>query len=120
MSLDYLTIGRRIHRLRKRADITQQILAEKIGTSTAYISQLERGAKGISIENLVNIANALGVTADTILGDSMRHFPQQPDSDFTEIMRDCSAFERRVLIESLRELKRILRETNNLIRSRHR
>ena len=51
MSLDYLTIGRRIHRLRKRADITQQMLAEKIGTSTAYISQLERGTKGISIEN---------------------------------------------------------------------
>lgn len=48
MSLDYLTIGRRIHRLRKRADITQQMLAEKIGTSTAYISQLERGTKGIS------------------------------------------------------------------------
>ena len=69
MSLDYLTIGRRIHRLRKRADITQQMLAEKIGTSTAYISQLERGTKGISIENLVNIANALGVTVDTILGD---------------------------------------------------
>ena len=120
MSLDYLTIGRRIHRLRKRAAITQQMLAEKIGTSTAYISQLERGTKGISIENLVNIANALGVTVDTILGDSMRHFPQQPDSDFNEIMRDCSTFERRVLIESLRELKRILRETNNLIRSRHR
>lgn len=66
MSLDYLTIGRRIHRLRKRADITQQMLAEKIGTSTAYISQLERGTKGISIENLVNIANALGVTVDTM------------------------------------------------------
>ena len=62
-------------------------------------SQLERGTKGISIENLVNIANALGVTVDTILGDSMRHFPQQPDSDFNEIMRDCSTFERRVLIE---------------------
>lgn len=58
------TIGERIKEVRESLRMTQDELAEKTGLSKGFISDLENNKRGISSENLLRIANALGATLD--------------------------------------------------------
>ena len=50
--------------------MTQEELAEKVGISTSFCANLERGSKAMSMFVLRDIADALGITADYLLYDS--------------------------------------------------
>lgn len=45
-----IKIGEHVKKARERAGITQEQLAEKTDVSPQYISDLERGVAGISVE----------------------------------------------------------------------
>ena len=60
-------IGQRIKSAREALGYTQEKFAEKIDRSVQYVSDLERGKVGPSIQTLINICNALYVTTDYIL-----------------------------------------------------
>ena len=62
-------IGENIKHFRKQQHLLQKELAEKAGVCKNYISQIERGNKRPSMEAFINITNALGVSADTILSE---------------------------------------------------
>lgn len=53
------TIGKRIHKLRRNKDLTQQGLAEKIGVNASYIGPLEKGLKTPSISVLQKLSDVL-------------------------------------------------------------
>lgn len=53
-------IGNRIREDRKRKGFTLLEIAEKIGLSTSYLSQIENGRVNINISNLEAIGKALG------------------------------------------------------------
>lgn len=56
-------IGKRIKELRIITnDYSQEQLADIIGWDRTYISRIESGKQNITIENLNEICNALGVT----------------------------------------------------------
>lgn len=56
-------IGKRIKELRIiTKEYSQEQLAEQIGWDRTYISRVESGKQNITIENLNQICNALGVT----------------------------------------------------------
>ena len=67
MEIDLTAIGNRIVCERKRNNITQEQLAEKMNVSIQMISNLERGNKAIKISNLLNLSQILGVSTDYIL-----------------------------------------------------
>ena len=71
MELDYTAIGIRIRRFRKERGITQQVLAEMSGQEPSNISHIERGATKLGLPTIVSIANALEVTVDDLLCDSL-------------------------------------------------
>ena len=50
---------------------TQEALAKKVNVSMSYIGHIERGQKRCSLETLIGIANALNVSPDTLLQDSL-------------------------------------------------
>jgi transcriptional regulator with XRE-family HTH domain len=54
-------LGAAIREQRKRAQLTQEILAEKAGLSVVFISLLENGHRTVSVDALLRIAKALGV-----------------------------------------------------------
>lgn len=60
-------IGSRIQQARKAAGFTQLAFAEKIGVSTQYISDLERGIVGASVPTIIKICDRLNVPTDYIL-----------------------------------------------------
>lgn len=65
--MNYELLGKNIRKQRKEKQYTLERLAEKLDVSTTFIGQIER-AKGIpSLETLVKIANALEVSADSLL-----------------------------------------------------
>lgn len=64
-------IGRRIREERLRLNLTQERLAEDVELTTAYIGQVERGERNLTLENLIKVANRLGVTVDYLLSDSV-------------------------------------------------
>ena len=48
-------LGEKIARERKRRDLTQEELAEKVGTTKSYISKLENNIKEVRISTLQKI-----------------------------------------------------------------
>ena len=54
---------------RKKAGLTQELLAEKIGRSVNFIAQVEGTGtvRGVSLETLFSIAEVLGIPASKLL-----------------------------------------------------
>ena len=55
--------GRKLRRIRRDRDMTQEQLAEAIGVTMEFISRMERGHIGASFETIEKLAKALGVPA---------------------------------------------------------
>lgn len=54
-------LGSRIQKLRKKAGLTQEQLAEKVKLSAKYIQFIESGNRVPSLKTLYKVANALGI-----------------------------------------------------------
>lgn len=52
-------LGEAVRTRRKNAEYSQEVLAEKAGLSTVFISRVERGKESPSLDSLVKIARAL-------------------------------------------------------------
>lgn len=66
-------IGSRIKSERKRQGISQERLAEMINVSPHYIYEIERGIKAMSLETLINITQALKMSADYVIFGIMQN-----------------------------------------------
>ncbi|WP_309479340.1 helix-turn-helix domain-containing protein [Brevibacillus agri] len=51
--------GAAIRKLRMEQKMTQEELAGRTGLHRTYISEVERGERNVSLENIVKLANAL-------------------------------------------------------------
>lgn len=60
-------VGLRIIDRRKKLGITQEALAEISDVTTQFVSYAESGKRAMRPENLLKIANALGVSTDYLL-----------------------------------------------------
>lgn len=61
-------IGERLSELRKKNNLSQTSVAERISVSSALISAYEKGERNPSIEKLILLADIYHVTTDYILG----------------------------------------------------
>ena len=67
--MDFELLGKRIKSERIKLHLTQEKLAEAVDISTAYLGQIERGERNVTLDKLIPIANRLGVTIDFLLSD---------------------------------------------------
>jgi len=58
--------GRRIRDARERAGLSLKQLAEKVGRTAPYLSDIERGNRRGTYETVSRIADALGLKVDDI------------------------------------------------------
>lgn len=63
------TIGQRISDQRKRLNLSQEALAERIGVRAQTVSRWERGANLGRISNLDRVAEALEITVGDLMAD---------------------------------------------------
>ncbi|MCB6574833.1 helix-turn-helix domain-containing protein, partial [Phascolarctobacterium faecium] len=72
--LDLLQMGERIRRQRELHGMTRELLAEKLDVSTKFIADVERGSKGMSLQNFYLLIQILDISADYLLsGDADNH-----------------------------------------------
>ena len=114
MELDYKAIGKRIKIARIKADLKQEQLAERASLSPTHISNVETGTTKVSLSAIVSIANALGVTADDLLCDSVIHAKVQFERDIAELLEDCDPYEIRMVKDMTAALKETLRRDAHL------
>lgn len=112
MELDYQAVGTRIRRFRTARGLTQQALAELSFQEPSNISHIERGATKLGLPTIVNIANALGVTTDDLLCDSLENSKGTFEREAFDLLADCSHRERKIITETMRTLKDTLRKAN--------
>lgn len=56
------TFGLRIQELRRKNNLTQSELAEKIGLSTNFIGMVERGERNTSVDKIFKLAKAFNIS----------------------------------------------------------
>lgn len=69
--MEKLTLGDRIKEVRKQQGFTQEQLAEQVDITLEYISQIERGLKVPSLQVFIKLVEALDVSADYLLRDTV-------------------------------------------------
>jgi transcriptional regulator with XRE-family HTH domain len=57
---DQAVLGRALQALRERADLTQDELARRLGIHATYVSQVERGRRGVRWHTVLRFLDALG------------------------------------------------------------
>lgn len=67
-----MTYMKRMRDLREDRDLTQQQVADLLGTSQTMYARYERGANELPIRHLLTLCRYYGVSADYLLGLSDR------------------------------------------------
>ena len=60
-------VGGKLQHLRSKRGYTQEQIAERVGISTSFYANIERGNKGMSIFVLIELAEAFDVSVDYLL-----------------------------------------------------
>lgn len=60
-------LGKKIRKRRRAMDMTLQQVAERVGLSIGFLSQIERGTSTPSLASLCNIAEVLGTNVDAFI-----------------------------------------------------
>lgn len=110
MELNFKAIGKRIKIARLKTDLTQEIMAEKIGVTPQHVSNIETGNSSVSLTTLIAIANLLKVSVDELICDTVLKTKYVFSKEANEIFRDCNEYEIRVLVEILKAAKYSMRD----------
>ncbi len=110
MDLNYYDIGRRIRNERTKQGISQERFAEKSDLSVTHISHIETGNTKLSLPTLVKIANALAVSADELLCDSLVKAKTTFQNEVGGELADCTEQEIRMIADIVKALKTTLRK----------
>ena len=114
MQINFKHIGRRVKEIRNAKGMSQAELAEQIDMSVPYISLIETGTKKASLSTLILIANALGVTVDTLLNGNQSNDSAEYYCDLAGLINDCNNYERRIIFELASQTKKSLRDNTCL------
>ena len=79
--MDYVALGKRIRMERAARKWTQATLAKEVKLSVSFLGHVERGSRKASMETVVAIANALQVSLEALLADSLAPLPQTTPYD---------------------------------------
>ncbi|EGF93084.1 helix-turn-helix family protein [Asticcacaulis biprosthecium C19] len=82
-------MGLNIRRIRRDLNMSQQVLADRIGLTFQQVQKYERGANRVSASKLVAIAKALGVSPASLLPDSQAAAAEPWQTDAQALYLRC-------------------------------
>lgn len=97
--MDRTLIGKNVQLFRERKGISQEILAEQAGLSTAFIASIEQGVKTPSLDSFIKIANILSVSADDLLGYQIRTHYEIKGSKLGELIQGLPSLEQKKIYD---------------------
>ncbi|MBQ7397211.1 MAG: helix-turn-helix domain-containing protein [Clostridia bacterium] len=103
-----LTIGENIRNFRKKNDLTQEALADRLGVSYQSVSRWEIGTTYPDLELIPAIAEILAVTVDELLGMSQIEKEKRAAKTFDELRRECIKrdYDADKIVNLLRDIRR--------------
>lgn len=103
-----LTIGENIRRFRKKNDLTQEALADRLGVTYQSVSRWEKGTTYPDLELLPAIASLLAVTVDELLGVPSIEKEKRAAEAFDELRRECVKrdYDAEKIVELLCDIRR--------------
>lgn len=104
--LDIKEMGRRVRLRREFLDWSRDQLAEKIDVSAQFISDIEYGHKGMSIQTLYKLSQALNVSADYFLAGKVYG---EDDEEVLRFREEISSTLARCNAEQLKGVSQIVR-----------
>ena len=96
-------IGDRVRQARLAKRMSQMDLAESVGMSVSFISNIEVGKQSMNIRALIAISDVLNVSADWLLRSST-----ESDVTIDEILKElenCTPKEREVILKLVQTMK---------------
>lgn len=60
-------VGKNSYRIRHELDVTQEVMAQRLGVTASFLGGVERGKQNITLDSLSNLAAAYGVDAHTLV-----------------------------------------------------
>jgi transcriptional regulator with XRE-family HTH domain len=91
IAISHRDIGQRLRALRTERDYSQARLAEILGTHQTNVSEMERGVRGITVQQLVRLSNALKVSPNDLLGVGSKENGHTPlPARFTRRLREIA------------------------------
>lgn len=114
MKVNFKAIGLRIKEVRTDQGMSQAELAELVDISVQYVSQIERAKKQISLAVLIETANALGSTVDSLLAGSQENDGTAFHSDIIRLMDGCNNFQKRIVLDVATATKKSLMGNDHL------
>jgi transcriptional regulator with XRE-family HTH domain len=90
-------IGKALRGARNRFGLTQEDVAERVGLAAEVYGRMERGTVLPSVPTLVRLANALGVSANFLVGLATEESPDDADPSQAIIRDGLTSDSRRVL-----------------------
>ena len=103
-----LSIGENIRNFRKKNDLTQEELADRLGVTYQSVSRWENGTTYPDLELLPAISELLSVTVDELLGMPQIEKEKRAVETFDELRRECMKqdYDADHIIALLRDIRR--------------
>ncbi len=98
---DSSTLGKRIREARLNKKLTQEQLSEMVDIGSYYLGEIERGVKVPSLKVFVEISDALGVSSDSLLRDSVSAGIVYVNSEITKKLDTLTPKQRASAVEIL-------------------
>lgn len=102
--MDYKSVGQRIKKERIRKGLTQAQLAESIEVSCAFIGQLERGERGLTVGTLIALSNYLGVTTDYLLMNDLNAPQNAVSEQIRQIVANKPVMQQQMIFDMLQTM----------------
>ncbi len=103
-----LAIGENIRNYRKKNDLTQESLADRLGVTYQSVSRWENGTTYPDLELIPAIAEVLVVTVDELLGMPQIEKEKRAAEAFDELRRECMKrdYDADKIVNLLRDIRR--------------
>ena len=108
MALDYKIIGNRLKQARIHSGLTQEMLAEKLNVSVAFLSRIETGSSHINLHRLEQICRITGTSEGYILNGVAEEASNYLTEEFSELLQNCSAEQLKLIYN----IAKLIKETN--------
>lgn len=102
--MDLKAVGQRIKEAREAKGLTQEDLAVIVDLSPTHVSVIERGLKVAKLDTFVAIANALDVSADSLLIDVVTQSTNGVTNDLSELLMKLPLKEKRKILKAVKIL----------------
>ena len=113
--LDLSALGQKVKQYRKEMGYSAEKLSEIAGVSKSNINNIESANSHASAEVLVRIANALNVSVDILLCDSLEGLTSQQArvKEYAKLLEECTDTETKIIVDTVKALRDSLKEAEH-------